>query len=440
MSDLAFEVEWEDPGGVSGPELRATWARLAIRVGDERVTEVFDQRARTVRDAIYLPLYPLAEWLVDNWWSLLFEVETPGRSTAASYPRRHSLAAAREGYALPDLTVVPTGEAVQLEWRPQALPQCRVRFLAQGRAQLPLPQFRRRLTDFVELVLGRLHECGVGESHLASEWQAIAATDAEEAEFCQAAAALGLDPYDLDGATTDLILQASEALPPSLEADFFAAAEPRDLGEACRGLVADLERLQALRNAASPLPQLKRKLGAWDGSGPPWEQGYDLARRLRQALGAEREVFPNAASLYRLFGLDEGTEGGILTDGAAPRCYEALVAVNQADAPGFLLCKRLDASRKFAFCRALLEYLHDGGGPARMVTRANSGAQQRNRAFAAEFLTPAALLRERISGPTIEDDEIQELADHFGVSPMVVGHQLANHRLAEVIATDPKWV
>ena len=70
---LQIEFDWEDPQAAKGPELRATWARLRILINNVPVTQVLDSSARSVRDGIYIPLYPLAEWLAMHWWSLFHE-------------------------------------------------------------------------------------------------------------------------------------------------------------------------------------------------------------------------------------------------------------------------------------------------------------------------------------------------------------------------------
>ena len=75
---------------VQGPELASTWASLLIRVADSVITRVVDRRAQTVRDHVYVPLYPLAESLVTNWWFLLYEVGSPAKDDAA-FLRRHAL-------------------------------------------------------------------------------------------------------------------------------------------------------------------------------------------------------------------------------------------------------------------------------------------------------------------------------------------------------------
>jgi len=80
-----------------------------------------------MRRHLFIPLYPLAEWLATHWWSLLYEVETPGRE---GYERHHSLHFGREGFALPELLIKPMGERVLVEWRSLELPEARIGFPA----------------------------------------------------------------------------------------------------------------------------------------------------------------------------------------------------------------------------------------------------------------------------------------------------------------------
>ena len=68
-----------------------------------------------------------------------------------------------------------------------------------------------------------------------------------------------------------------------------------------------------------------------------------------------------------------------------------------------------------------------------LVTKASTERQQRNRAFAAEFLAPSAGLRDRISDQFVDRDQVADLAEEFGVSPYVVEHQIENHRIAELV-------
>ena len=101
----SFVTEWQDGEGIAGEELSATFAALRIDVGGEPLTKVLDNRAATIRDSIFVPLYPIAEWLVSNWWFLAHEPENPAKKRTPAFNRRHSLRTSADGYALPDLTM-----------------------------------------------------------------------------------------------------------------------------------------------------------------------------------------------------------------------------------------------------------------------------------------------------------------------------------------------
>ncbi len=67
-----------------------------------------------------------------------------------------------------------------------------------------------------------------------------------------------------------------------------------------------------------------------------------------------------------------------------------------------------------------------------LVTKANTERQRCNRAFAAEFLAPAASLRARVDHPLVDDEQVDELAEEFGVYTQVIRHQIKNHKIAEL--------
>jgi Zn-dependent peptidase ImmA (M78 family) len=64
------------------------------------------------------------------------------------------------------------------------------------------------------------------------------------------------------------------------------------------------------------------------------------------------------------------------------------------------------------------------------VTRTGTEHQQRNRAFAAEFLAPAESIRDRIGGDRVAEEDVEELAQEFQVSELVIRHQIQNDKLA----------
>ncbi len=82
---LRFRFDWEPViEAVRAPELRSTWARLEAWVGDTCITLVEDVSTGSIRRSISVPLYPLAEWMAFNWWSIAAD----GRESSRSAQRR----------------------------------------------------------------------------------------------------------------------------------------------------------------------------------------------------------------------------------------------------------------------------------------------------------------------------------------------------------------
>jgi hypothetical protein len=232
MSHIEFDFEWIDPAGARGPELRATWARLQILVDDEPVTRLIDEISRSVRTSVYLPLYPLAEWIATNWWFLFYEIERRGSPQSPDYEQRHNLRFGSEGFALPSVSFAPTGGSMGVQWTPMRLKHQRLEFTGRGIAQISVEDLRNTLLGFLQAVTGRLDESGVTQSLLANEARAINEIDPQEEHFCAAAAALGLEPYSLRDSQAEEIVDIAQKLPPSVVAEFFVIAEYQQLAAA----------------------------------------------------------------------------------------------------------------------------------------------------------------------------------------------------------------
>ncbi len=198
MSALRFDIQWLDGTGIEGPELAATFAALRISVGDAVLTAVDDQRAQTLRDVVYVPVYPLAEWLVANWWFLAYEPEHSLNQGSPGFAHRHWLVASSEGYAYPDVRVSSAGGLTQLEWKHRASKWSRIEYRNSGSATLERNHFVENCADFIEKVTSRLWACDISSSYLQTEWDLIRTADDDERDFCVTAASLGRDPYDLN--------------------------------------------------------------------------------------------------------------------------------------------------------------------------------------------------------------------------------------------------
>src|SRR5262245_53730733 len=172
---LDFQVEWHDATGVKDPVLATTWARLEIQLQVEELprrwlTSCVRTRSNSVQRGAYGSVFPLAEWVVVNWWFLLHEpLRVPeyrgGRAMAfedapRQWAQRHDLLAAREGGALPDLTFYRDGPDVAACWFPDPEQDERIRptrFISGVETvRLAASDLEIALGRFVESVLERL--------------------------------------------------------------------------------------------------------------------------------------------------------------------------------------------------------------------------------------------------------------------------------------------
>ena len=211
MPKINFNIDWTESDGIRGPELAATCAEFRMQVGDAVITRVAEAERGAVRDMVRVSLYPLAEWLATHWWFLTSETLNPENEGNPDFLRRHALRTNSEGYAYPDLEIVPFGALTRLVWKGGARPWTTVVFLEDGQAQVDSAEFRKECSDLIDCVIDRLESVGVSDTLLQDEWAAIRQADDEEARFCEVSAGLGWDPYDLTDGQIGFILRLDES-------------------------------------------------------------------------------------------------------------------------------------------------------------------------------------------------------------------------------------
>ncbi|MDE2927414.1 MAG: ImmA/IrrE family metallo-endopeptidase [Acidobacteriota bacterium] len=436
MPRLSFDIDWVDAEGINGPELSATWASLQIHAGDSVVTRVLDERAKTVRDFVHVPLYPLAEWLATNWWFLTHEYRNPVKEADPAFRRRHALRSGREGYAFPDLEVVSSGARTLLAWKRNQSLWGRVEFLDEGQVWTDSNEFRESCSDLVDRVIRRLASLGVEGTFLEEEWAAIQTGDKDEIEFCETAAGLGWDPYDLDDEGRENVIWLAELLDGPVLEEAIAALEPVTLKQSTLTIASAIDHAKSNRLSLDRLncvlPQVL--LGSDYVGVYPWDAGYDAARRLRRELDLDGNPLPTDAAIAEALGEDPESLARMrqpVVFQEAP-LIDGVITGGEGDNPAFAFRSLDDYHWRFHFCRGIAEVLAPPSTDT-LLTRAHSERQQRNRAFAAEFLAPSSGLRKKVSGPVVDAEDIDELAVEFGVSSRVIEHQVVNHGLARVL-------
>jgi hypothetical protein len=434
METVHFEFEWERSDGIQGAELGTTWAAFRLMVGKECLTRVFDTHARTVRSSIFIPLYPLAEWIAWNWWSLLYEPYAHWLSKPRHYDRRHNMLFVCDGITMPSVEFRPIGKHVQVIWSPFQHPYQRIDYLGQGTAVVDHTQLMESLYALVESVCARLDQENITETSLLQGWKAIKESidDPEESAFCQAVGVQGKDPYFLKQSEENNILQAAGMVPEKLHADFFHVASWNALSDQASLLFRDIRWIEQNPGNWKKLSLLRATMDAPNKNLMPWDQGYALARTMRTSLGCNGLKFSSLDEIGHILGgsanqLEQSTQHKEIFTGV-----EAVVGENRNASPGFVFKPRNRPENViFTFCRAMCDYFFQPGSPS-LILETNTETQKRNRAFAAEFLAPAELIQSRLAGRETTREEMDEIAYMMGVSSYVVAHHVQNHGLAVV--------
>lgn len=450
--ELKIRWEWEPAESVRTPEHRATWARIEIRVGSDFVTLVEDRGSGSSRRSIYCPLYPLAEWIAYNWWFLLADSRPSSflghdnvpsalasRPLPAALREHHSIRSSGDGFAWPDLLIIPDDKETRLVWGSSSAQSSRlpVRFLTRGDLRLRSDQVQKELELLVTETLTRLAEQGVTGTVLEKEWAAIQQTDAEEAEYCLAAARLGLDPYSDAESYEQGIIQVAQTLSGEVLEDFLNAVNPDHIGKALSWVTAvhsAIENDRVLQKSYDPSESATTDLGVIQELrnltrrriastiDHPWVTGYEQARLIRQQM--EPDVTRRfTADRYVSTLVRKSPDTSLQALGAPTSAARPVVVFGQS---------RPAASTRFTLSRALWHYIWDDS-PVFVVTSAHTHRQRVERAFAAELLAPAEGIAQLLESPpeAASQEEVEQIAQRFGVSSIVIERQLQNQLIAQ---------
>ena len=292
---LLLEYDPIDQPAAADPVERRTWCTLRIRVGHRFVSRIWDKTIQNERIHLYVPAFPIAEWIALNWWSLLNELcpwETVPRpvfdSARMGWTKRHCLRSADSALLLPRLFVFHDGQSLRAEWHsdiPDSLPNMPGEFTADGAEQLDSATTEEAFAQFINSVLAAV--AGVDDNRVgefSDHWRAIQAADGEERRFCTLAGRMGIDPYSPSEMTEELAL--------FLERSITELAEPllRDLTEVGRPETIE-QQWSWVRKTSLDL-----KLGPSSIDLPfalpprylsPPEYGYQLARKVRATANIE---------------------------------------------------------------------------------------------------------------------------------------------------------
>lgn len=410
-------VGWLPGSGLTELE-RATLASLSIVAGADRgiLTEVEDLSARTVRGHINVPAYPIARWLLVNFWRLRWE---PWRGEPASdWLESHSMAAIDGAHAWPALDFASDGDFVQLRLRAEGKADvAAIRYLREVNLEIPVLDFERAVFAFIDTVEGRVAGTLPGQKELIElrEELVLEREDPKVAAACRLQAIAGIDPGAASpewfGSVASI---ASEAGPTAT--DELLAVLPM-IPEGLGGLETTVA---AMRGAPTSIRLDWVPAAGTHGSEPAWSRGEELAKSVRAHLSLDGGPLLNAR-LGALLDVQLPLQRNVSS--ASPRLSGAYRGASRAT---MLVPTANPQSQRFYLARLIAAASELQSQRVLPVSKTATALQKFERAFAAEFLCPWRDLDAFTDECGTDDDAIAEAAAHFDVSEMLVLSSLVN--------------
>jgi hypothetical protein len=411
-NELMFSVNWLDGASNRALEERATAAELEIWLSDINATEHVSGGRRS--GCVNVPAYSIAEGLALDWWRLF-----------GSREEEVCLRKYRSGFAIPDIRMRFDGYALEVCSEQTFFRNPDVRFFSVPALVMSRGSAEKVLSEFIERTLARLSDQRVGDTTASLRWKRVCASrnDPAERTFCEAAAALGEDPYDVSDSAASIIEKAGDEFAGDALTEVLAGARETDVNvllnwtAEVRAKPAHRSHLGELRGfaqeAALKAPVVQAE--------PGWARGYRRARALRTAM---QLVSSDRINTYRALATKMGN-----THFQPSPPVNGIRALRAHDEHHVHLHLRgttnphAESTLMYALARGIGDvacFPEDELFPINDLR--NSFRQRCNRAFAAEFLAPINEIR------SMQRDgyDVHSISSDLNVSTDVIDRQLEN--------------
>ena len=437
-NSFVIQHEWLHNERVRQPE-RAAQADISILVNETCLTDNENLLEETTRRAARLSALHLSEWLAGNWWRLLWEPEE-SRSTL-EWQMHHKIGAAGGGYIWPDLSFSSDWNTVLVQCS-RTVPRAAepIQYTKEYNHFIAVEDFERGIEDFVKSTIARLSTTRAGYKDLAELWDEINSErlEPELTEWRKLEACLGYDP---DEAPADLLenLRGKYDQYGTGAIQEVAAASKSKALEHLSAVTADVQ-THGTPVQVFQFDDIRKSLSEQPGkvSDPPWQRAAQAAKVARRIWGLSSGPVPNDM-LFDIFGMSKSTWSE--WNSLPPLPLSAGIRDYKVEG-GFRvsLSQRHVNSRRFTLVRLVADCLQTPSGePLLPATRAKTSRQKFQRAFAQEFLCPLDNLMEFLSETVPNDDDIQDAAAYFEVSPLMVETTLVNKGFREREQIQGDW-
>ena len=197
---MKFLAKWVDDAQNAAEEERATLCELRVNISGENACRHFDEMSKETLNCVTVPAVHLAEGLSNDWWSIF------GRRDQEYSIRRY-----RTGFAVPNVTFRCDGTIFQVKAEEFVYHNPALRFSSVKGEVLSRDEAETELSTFITQVWKRLKKTDI-RSELGLCWTRVRESlkDADKRAFCEAAGALGIDPYAISDAEAHFIESAGD--------------------------------------------------------------------------------------------------------------------------------------------------------------------------------------------------------------------------------------
>ena len=391
--------------------------------------------------------YHMAEWLLWNWWRLLWEPRPAGvdndddnDDTWFEWVFAHNLSSIGEGYLWPDIEMASDGVLMHLASSPTEDPNEKVfRYVGTPRFEtITVETFKKAVDEFAHVVLERLGGANIPNTNLHAIWRHLELERNGEAAaaFRRMEAILGHDPGKGDDDEIRGYLADAATLGQDAVAELAAhTGQGKERPIHASKLIESAHRVGFDARARDAV-QIDSKEGIPDwGTCKAWRIGSAMARTVRRSGSLNGQPINNAR-LSELAGVSKR----VIKNISKRTDHIAFELDDENGHSRIALRSEWETGRRFDLARLLADRLcmNDLREPLHPATQSYTYRQKVQRAFAIELLAPIAAVDDFLDGDTSQKRQ-KDAAGHFNVSEKAMWSLLVNnHRVSREEALDTR--
>ena len=412
---------------------RGTQAEITISLKGRCVTLFLDQASNRFGVSPKLSAHRLAVWLAANWWRLRWE---PHRYNDTDWEMSHNMAAVGGGYLWPSITFSSDGETILAQSRATPTENTEpIRYQTDYICSIDPTGFEEGVDSFIDHTVRHLSRTDSEETSLKELWAEVERERQipELHDLRKLEAYLGYDPGEAPEDLVTNLMDARERY--GVEAVHEMAAASRDLAATrLSELNEDLQRSSNIVQVVG-CRAITTQMKTWanNPSIPPWRRAAQAARTAREVWNLPAAGPIGTGTICDLFGVPKKylTENNRNQPFDLRELSAGLRADETQDGFRIALHQPRETGRRFTLSRLIADYLNAPEGHLFPATQAKTSRQKFQRAFAQEFLCPFNDLMGFMNTSSPGEEDIEDAAAHFNVSPLTITRTLEHKGILE---------